>query len=136
MVVQGSFLKGTWLQLSSVSSGSENWLKSGNWMRNHDFSFWQLTSAFSECALNIFCLSQEKPLLSAHLSHYFATDPNGSGPHSHHCGFGAHHAMTSTFTLTPSVKPGLLFQNSAMLINIRDSLIAASPGLWWCILTR
>lgn len=97
---RGSFLKGTWLQLSSVSSGSENWLETG---RNHDFSFWQQTSAFSICAFNLFCLSQEKPLLSAHSPQYFATDPSGSGPCSHHCGFGAHYTMTSTFSLNTQV---------------------------------
>lgn len=95
----GSFLKGTWLQLLSVSSGSENSLKSGNWMRNHDFSFWQLTSAFQHMCSQSFLLKSRKTLLSAHLSHYFATDPSGSGPRGHHYGFGAHYAMTSTFTL-------------------------------------
>lgn len=47
------FPKGTWLHLLSVSSRYENWLKSGNWVRDHDFSFWKLTSAFCLPPLSI-----------------------------------------------------------------------------------
>lgn len=68
-----SFFKGTCPPFQSMSSGPENWLRSANWVKAHNFPLLWVVSAFCSPTLELFWAllqSQATPSFVVHLSHF------------------------------------------------------------------